>query len=717
VAREVGPGSRVGRYRLLNVLGSGGMGCVYLGKTVGGQMAAVKVIRENLAADPEFRVRFGREVAAARQVSGLYTATVIDADLQGPVLWLATTYISGPSLAKAVDNGGLMPLASLRMLAAGLAEGLSAIHAAGLVHRDLKPSNVLLADNGPKIIDFGISRSLQDTALTTPGGVIGTPEFMSPEQAEHGNAGTASDVFSLGAVLYYAATGRTPFGSGDARALLYRVAHAEPDLEGIPDEIRDLVARCLNKDPGQRPAVAQILSQMGEARLTGERLPSTVTDRAAREVPQASTVSRETAVPEADVRPRYDPRRRPPPGLAATLTGLVVVLALLSVPAVVIVTRNATRPAGNPVVYDGKRYGFDLPAAMAADANHIWVVDGLGGYVDRIDARTGAFAGALSSDHISDPYAIADDSKHLWVGNSGGVAEFSVTSGKWIRTIPYVGECDPFAFLGPGSLDTPNYSLPMIVAGRLWISNYGCTDRVDIYDINSGRLLDSISSSSDGFEDMTAMVSDGLHAWGAATSSQCSDCSVLVEFDSANGRFVRALPAGQYDLTWPDGIAMYGNRIWMLGNGVAYEADSRTQKINRTLSGDYDFGISGAVGDSGQNGNDRIVRYGGHIFTVDGQDNDVIELDAATGMVVHKFSGTAYGFSHPVALALVGNHIWVLSNGNGTSNGGLTELTVGLPEFRVSEEATGNVLDLPRPAPRGSRDVDRPIRTRTLVRA
>ena len=199
------------------------MGRVYLGRSPGGRQVAIKVIRPELAEDADFRARFAREVSAAKKVSGIFTASVVDADLDGPVPWLATSYIAGPSLADAVATRGPLPESMVLRLAAGLAEGLSAIHAAGVVHRDLKPSNVLLADDGPRLIDFGISRSMETSALTQTGTVVGSPGFMSPEQTQGRDVGPPSDIFSLGAVLTFAATGEGPFGQGSTVALLYRV--------------------------------------------------------------------------------------------------------------------------------------------------------------------------------------------------------------------------------------------------------------------------------------------------------------------------------------------------------------------------------------------------------------------------------------------------------------------------------------------------------------
>ena len=266
----------VGPYRLLGRLGSGGMGRVYLGRSPAGRLVAVKVIRPDLAGEPGFGVRFAREVTAARNVSGLFTALVVDADVSGPVPWLATVYVPGPSLSEAVASQGPLPTAAVLTLASGLAQGLQAIHAAGVVHRDLKPANVLLARDGPRVIDFGISRAAEatetTTALTQTGMVLGSPGFMSPEQAEGATVGPPSDVFSLGAVLTFAGTGEGPFGTGSTPQLLYRVVHSQPDIARLPREIRSLVERCLVKDPGQRPTTSDLLAALGAGRPAADWL-------------------------------------------------------------------------------------------------------------------------------------------------------------------------------------------------------------------------------------------------------------------------------------------------------------------------------------------------------------------------------------------------------------------------------------------------------------
>jgi hypothetical protein len=249
----------IGNYRLRGRLGAGGMGRVYLASTPAGRPVAVKVVRPELSEDASFRARFRQEIQAARRVHGLYTAQVLDADPAGTPPWLVTAYVPGPSLQEAVTGQGPMPEAMVFGLVAGVAEALEAIHGAGVVHRDLKPSNVLLAPDGPRVIDFGIARALEATSLTRSGMMVGSPQFMAPEQILDKPVTPAIDVFALGSLAAYAVLGRPPFGEGHAAAVSYRVLHEPPDLEGCPPELRTLAERCLRKDPAARPPLREIL--------------------------------------------------------------------------------------------------------------------------------------------------------------------------------------------------------------------------------------------------------------------------------------------------------------------------------------------------------------------------------------------------------------------------------------------------------------------------
>lgn len=337
-------------YRLAAKLGAGGMGKVYLSYTPGGRPVAIKVIRPEFGEDPEFRRRFAQEVKSAQRVQGLFTAPVIDADTDGAQPWLATAYVPGPSLADAVVAHGALPVEAVLLLIAGMAEALHVIHGAGIVHRDLKPSNVLLAADGPRVIDFGIAYAADATSLTGSGVTIGTPSFMAPEQAAGLRVTAATDIFALGQVAAYAATGSPAFGEGTSHGVLYRIVHEEPDLTGVPERLMELVSRCLAKDVEARPSVAEVIAlcQTANAETVLRRpedwLPSPVaadiTVRAAAPAPvqtppppaaaptvAASTVAPPTVAPSVGYSPTtpaapstpppgYGPPVTPPPGHA-----------------------------------------------------------------------------------------------------------------------------------------------------------------------------------------------------------------------------------------------------------------------------------------------------------------------------------------------------------------------------------------------------------------
>ncbi|MFB4313939.1 serine/threonine-protein kinase [Actinomadura sp. 21ATH] len=323
--RDIGP------YRLLARLGAGGMGSVFLGRSASGRAVAVKLVHPELARDAEFRRRFRQEVDAAREVGGEFTARVLDADPDAAVPWLATVYVAGPSLHEVVDGGyGPLPERSLRRLAAGLGHALRAVHDRGLVHRDLKPANVLLALDGPRVIDFGIARAVDSTIATRTGAVIGTPAYMSPEQVRGERVTPAGDVFSLGSVLAFAATGRLPFATdeGGVHALMMRITSAEPDLAGLEGPLLELVQACLAKEPRRRPSPEEIVERAGHDG-GGSWLPAEVVDRLGRhavalldlESPEFPSTSGSGATEKMPATPAATPPLTPPAGAVAPPPG------------------------------------------------------------------------------------------------------------------------------------------------------------------------------------------------------------------------------------------------------------------------------------------------------------------------------------------------------------------------------------------------------------
>lgn len=309
--------ARIGGHRLLGRLGAGGMGVVYLGRTDAGALAAIKVILPEYADDEDFRTRFRREAEAARRVDSPWAVPVTGADTEAERPWLATEFVPGPTLSGVVARRGPLPVRSVKVLGRLLARALGAVHAAGLVHRDVKPGNVLLTAAGPRLIDFGIARAADATALTATGLLVGTPGFLPPEQAsgsaDAGEAtGSAGDVFSLGCLLAYAATGRPPFGSGAVDALLYRTVHDAPDLDGVHDaELRTLLERCLAKDPGARPAAAELDPLIAED-VPGGAAPDWLPDDVVRMIADRSAAL--LALPGIDATVTEEPAPSPAPG-------------------------------------------------------------------------------------------------------------------------------------------------------------------------------------------------------------------------------------------------------------------------------------------------------------------------------------------------------------------------------------------------------------------
>ncbi|GJF32195.1 hypothetical protein KNE206_48950 [Kitasatospora sp. NE20-6] len=299
----------VGGYRLFARLGAGGMGRVYLSYTPGGRPVALKVVRPEFAEDGEFRRRFAQEVASAQRIHGLYTAQVIDSGADADAPWLVTAYVPGPSLQQVIREHGALPVRTVLLLIGGIAEALQAIHSVQVVHRDLKPANVLVAADGPRVIDFGIARAADATALTGTGFRIGSPAFMSPEQAQGRPVTPATDVFALGALAAYAVGGTPPFGEGPETAVLYRVVHEPPDLGNVPADLRGLLERCLAKRPEDRPAPAELIEAArshpgvgGQLRFSDDWLPA----------PVGTEITRRADLPRTPPTPLPAPPAGPP---------------------------------------------------------------------------------------------------------------------------------------------------------------------------------------------------------------------------------------------------------------------------------------------------------------------------------------------------------------------------------------------------------------------
>jgi serine/threonine protein kinase len=329
--KPLGPGDphEIGGYRLRALLGEGGMGKVYLSNTPGGRPVAIKVVRTEYSHDPSFRRRFEQEVSTAQRVQGIYTAPVIDAGPHAPQPWLATAYVAGPSLQFAIGAYGPLPTETVLVLVAGVAEALQSIHAVGVVHRDLKPSNVILAADGPRVIDFGIARAVDSTSVTRTGVRPGTPAYMSPEHVRGEPVSPAADVWALGVLANFAATGELAFGGGMDPAVPYRIMEQEPTVDSCAEPVRGIVLRCLHKDPQQRPDPAEIMRLCREA-STGTRLQmgqSWLPPQVAAEVNRiAAEPMPPTPPPIQPIQPTLPAKRRRP--LVASLAVIGVVLAL-----------------------------------------------------------------------------------------------------------------------------------------------------------------------------------------------------------------------------------------------------------------------------------------------------------------------------------------------------------------------------------------------------
>jgi serine/threonine protein kinase len=530
--------ANVGPFKLLGVLGNGGFGRVYLGQAPDGQRAAVKVIKPDLAEDPEFRARFGREVSAARKVGGKFTARVVDADTDGEELWLATEYISGPTLREAVAVQGPLAESSVLALAAGLAEALDAIHAAGLVHRDLKPDNVLLAYDGPRVIDFGIARVAGASTLTGTGVLMGTLAYMSPEQAIGQAVGPPSDVFSLASVLVFAATARGPYGDGTQAELLYRVAHQGPSLDGVPSQVRALVEPCMAPEPERRPTTRDLVEHLGGTRpsvgwlrtettaaqgpqdtapMTAHPPPESTWPPESSRPPESGRPSGSSWPPESRTGPP-EPGRPPESGRPPRARWSGRRIGAIAVAAVVVV--------GLAIGLGVSQFGGHQTAASWSGGHRIDTADGLtavscasADFCAAADSGGNAFTYSggswsapqrLSSDGLS---WVSCPTTGFCVATSNGSALYTYSGGKWSPPTELFGDNGKPAHLTSVSCPTATFCL---ATGNMHAYKYsgGIWDRGVL--VESSNKLVSISCPSATF---CAVVDSAGNAFTYAGSS------------------------------------------------------------------------------------------------------------------------------------------------------------------------------------------------------
>jgi hypothetical protein len=678
-ALRSGDPASVGGYRLLGRLGAGGMGQVFLGVSPGGRKVAVKLIHPVYGGTAEFRERFAREIEAARRVGGFHTVQVVDADARADPPWMVTAYIEGPSLQEAVGRDGPLPPGRVRALGAGLAEGLNAIHARGLVHRDLKPGNVILAGDGPRIIDFGTVRVADAAAaLTTAGTVVGTVAYMSPEQIRGEAASPASDVFCLGCVLAFAATGRPPFGGDSAAAVMFRIVSQPPDLAGLADDgLAGLIAGCLAKSPGDRPAVPALLAALtipapapvaarvprgpaqsaaGPATMTQAHAPSwaaTRTGHGALVLPGAPPPA--GPAPRAR-RPGHRSRVRSRRRLAALVVGVAAAAALAATVPVLLTggapaapkphpTRTAPEappsgPTGAVPVRDLTIYTHfsALLGNVAFSPDGRLLVAGLDGRAYLWDVATGRPAGILTAPGDGWAYeAFSPDGRLLADADSvwNRVYLWDVATGRRTATLipPGTGAILGVAFSPDGRL--------VAVAD---------STRVFVWDTATGRLKFSLINASD--DGGVAFSPDGTLLAGAGATG----AGPAFVWDAATGQREATLydPGGQgaNDVAFsPDG------KLLAVGdaNGSIYLWDTATYTLAATLT---------APGQRGPVNSLTFSPDGTLLADADGNGHAYV-WHAATDKLAGSFTGTSQEQVWSVAFSPDGK-LLAIADGGGT---------------------------------------------------
>ncbi len=705
---QAGDPARIGNYRLSARLGAGGMGVVYLGVGWDGGGVAVKVLRPELADDPEFRRRFRREVSALTRVRGVCTVRVIEADTESARPFMVTEYAEGPSLAEYIDSRGRLGPDMLYGLATGLAEALTVIHAAGIVHRDLKPSNVILAAAGPKVIDFGIAQALDAVSVTKTGMMVGSAGFMAPEQIS-GRPGQAADIFVWGVTVAYAATGQSPFGTGDTNAVLYRVLHTDPDIGAVPDSLRPLVAAALAKAPEHRPTARQLLDQ-----LTGASRPARVQDSPTQTVlSQTWTQGRAAPGPPSVAAGGHgvrrtegsllvDPAPRPAgtsgggmaptkkrrltrrvSGLAAAALGAAALAA-----AVIIAVLPGHTPAAGPVANEGSAGTAQPGAANALPTYPGQLTRGVFQKIDRIVAsgNTIVTTGSQESDGVVRPqFFVSADAGHTWrlapvQLPGGGPAPLGYPAER------IAGGPRGWMAEGDNAIWTSSDGQTWTLAGR-----HGITPR------QRGDVVNVVSSTPDGF------LAAGYD--GAGASQQA------VTWTSHDGVTWQRLTAAQLGLREPSGGSPLGIDFATSHGGVTLIADRGLGAWLSTDSGAHwspvaipvDHGARASTsGASFDKAGLIVVRPGTAAsgasdgvayFSADGRRWQYAgAIDPAGGWSPDVVKGSDYGFV--VTGHTKGQYVAYTSTGTGSRwlpTGPLGDTSNG-PDFNPALGSDGNVI-------------------------
>jgi serine/threonine protein kinase len=610
----------VGEFRLQARLGAGGMGQVFLGYSPAGRAVAVKICHHDLAADPAFVLRFAREVDAASSVNGLYTAQVVAAGPRDDPPWLATTYVPGPSLQQMIRGHGPLPEAAVWRLAAGLAEALRAIHSRGIVHRDLKPTNVLLAADGPKVIDFGVARALDGSVLTTTGYALGSPSYMSPEQVAGQPAGPASDVFALGSVICFAACGVVPFGEGDAPSVLFKIMYEQPVLGAIPSAaLRELAAACLARDTERRATLAGVLSA-ATPYVQGGAATSFWPG------PVAEVIARYASAPMPPAEPPLTPPPAPPP--APPPTPLPVLVEALPTPVTAKTPDGAaSRPVSRRTLFAGvagvavaglaaggwalsrndspasgsaqspsalwkRQTGGPVTSGAAIDGGLVYI-GGHDGHIYALDAADGKVARAIPTD--GSVLAAVTVSGGLVVAGSEGRRVYGVPTGSGKPAWTYVtGEAvrgkaavaDGVVYVG--SDDRYLHAMDAVHGKAIWRTRTDGAVRSDVLAAGNPLALDYVyAGANDGvlyaFNTQSGKIRWRFRAGGAVNSGPLLDGGELY-IGTDNGSLYEVF-SDQATSNWsfPAGGAIQGSLATAGGtvyagsaNGSVYAVDLAT---------------------------------------------------------------------------------------------------------------------------------------------